>query len=84
MRPSIAINPAMPVTMETPQRESLLVVMVTMQRTLRVLHCVLRKVRWEGIGQNVLYYFRQQFRSDLKYALVSKPQKISFSLKPSS
>lgn len=50
MRPSIAINPAMPVTMETPQRESLLVVMVTMQRTLRVLHCVLRKVRWEGIG----------------------------------
>lgn len=50
MRLSIAINPAMPVTMETPQRESLLVVMVTMQRTLRVLHCVLRKVRWEGIG----------------------------------
>lgn len=50
MRLSIAINTAMPVTMETPQRESLLVVMVTMQRTLRVLHCILRKVRWEGIG----------------------------------
>lgn len=33
MRLSIAINTAMPVTIETPQRESLPVVMVTVQRT---------------------------------------------------